>query len=53
VTSLTDHIISHDRTRLPSRSARRPMREDAGDVSVVRSPSPDAASVALCVGEAR
>ena len=48
--SLKEYIISHDRTRLPSSASRRPMREDAGDVSVMRSPGLDAASVALPAG---
>jgi hypothetical protein len=50
VTSLKEYIIGHDRTHLPSRSARRPVRADAGDVSVMRSPGLDAASVALPAG---
>ena len=50
MTSLKEYIVSHGRTRRPSSAARRPMREDAGDVSVMRSPGLDAASVALPAG---
>jgi hypothetical protein len=52
VVSLKDYITRDDlarrtsRTAKPSRS-RRQMREDVGDVSVVRSPGLDVASVAL------
>ena len=48
--SLKEYIISHGRTQRPMCAARHPMREDAGDVSVVRSPGLDAASVALPAG---
>ena len=50
MTSLKEYIVSHDRTRRPSRTARHPMREEVGDVSVMRSPGLDAASVALPAG---
>ena len=50
VTSLKEYIISHGHTRRPSRTARRPIREDVGEVSVKGSPGLDAASVALPAG---
>jgi hypothetical protein len=50
MTSLKEYITRHDPARRPSRTSRRPMREDAGDVSVVRSPGLDTASVALPAG---
>ena len=55
MTSLKEYITRHDRARptsrtAKSRTARRPMREGAGDVSVMRSPGLDAANVALPAG---
>jgi hypothetical protein len=50
VTGLKEYIVSHGRTRRPSRTSRRPMREDVGYVSVMRSLGLDAASVALPAG---
>jgi hypothetical protein len=52
VTSLKEYIVRQSKTRPPSRTAmaRRPVREDAGDVSVMRSPGLDAASVMLPAG---
>jgi hypothetical protein len=47
VTNLKEYIMSNDRTRRRSRTARHPMREEVGDVRVVRSPGLDTASVAL------
>ena len=49
MTSLKEYITRHDPARRTSK-ARRPMREGAGDVSVMRSPGLDAASVALPAG---
>ena len=48
--SLKEYIIRDRHTRRSSSVARRPMREDAGDVSVMRSPGLGAASVALPAG---
>ena len=45
--SLREYITRHDTTRRPSRISRRHVRERAGDVSVMRSPGLDTASVAL------
>ena len=50
MTSLKEHIISHDRIRRTSSAARQPMREEVGDVSVMRSPGLDTVSVALAAG---
>jgi hypothetical protein len=47
MTSLKDYIARRSRVRRPSRTARRQIRENAGDVSIVRSPALDTASVAL------
>ena len=49
MTSLKQHIASQYRARRPTRqrAARRPMREDAGGVSITRSPGLDMASIAL------
>ena len=47
MTSLKEYITRHDLARRKSRTARRAMREDAGDISVMRSPGLDTASVAL------
>jgi hypothetical protein len=47
VVRLKDYIVRSGRTRRTPRTARRPMREDVGVVSVVRSPDLDAASIAL------
>jgi hypothetical protein len=47
VTSLKEYITRHDVAQRKSRTARRPISENAGDVSVMRSPGLDAASVAL------
>jgi hypothetical protein len=44
---LKEYITRHDHARRKSRTARRHVREDAGDVSVMRSPGLDTASVAL------
>ena len=50
MTSLKEYIICQDPARRPSRTLRRKVSEDTGDVSVVRSPRLDAASVALPAG---
>ena len=50
MTSLKEYIVSHGRTRWPSSTVRPPVRENAGDVTVMRSPGLDAASVALPAG---
>ena len=52
MTSLSDYIARQGRTRRTARTAwpptaRRPMREDVGEVRVMSSPGLDAASVAL------
>ena len=47
MTSLKEYISRQDHARRKSRTARRHVREDAGDVSVMRSPGLDTASVAL------
>jgi hypothetical protein len=53
VTTLKEYIGRHDlarrttRTTKPSRTARRAIREDVGEVRVISSPGLDAASVAL------
>jgi hypothetical protein len=50
VTSLKEYITRHDLARRKSSTkptSRRHMREGVGDVSVVRSPGLDTASVAL------
>ena len=48
--SLKQFIIRQDHARQKSRSARRPISEDAGDVRVLNSIGMDAASVALPAG---
>ncbi len=50
MTSLKEYITRHDLARRKSRTARRPISESAGDVSVMRSPGLDSASVALPAG---
>jgi hypothetical protein len=52
VTSLKQHIASQHRARRPTRphATHRPMREDVGDVQIMRSPGLDAATVALPAG---
>jgi hypothetical protein len=47
VTSLKEYIARSGRTRRTPRTARRPMREDVGEVRVMSSPGLNAASVAL------
>ena len=47
MTGLKQFITRHDHARRKSRTARRPISEDVGDVSVARSPRLDSASVAL------
>jgi hypothetical protein len=47
VTGFKQYIAGQDRARRASRTAHRHVREDAGDVSVMRSFGFDAASVAL------
>jgi hypothetical protein len=47
VTSLKEYITRHDLARRKSRTARRHVREDAGDVSVMRSADLNMTSVAL------
>jgi hypothetical protein len=46
VTCLRDHIIRQSRAT-KSRSTRQSVREGVGDVSVMRSPGLDAATIAL------
>ena len=48
--SLRDYIVRQSRTRRMSRSARRPMREDVGEVRMLSSLGMDAATVALPAG---
>ena len=48
--SLKDYIIRQSRTRRMSRSARRQLHEDIGDVRVMSSLGMDAATVALPAG---
>jgi len=50
VVSLKDYIVHQNRARRISRPARRPMREDVGDVGVMSSLSLGATSVALPAG---
>ena len=50
MTSLKEYITRNDQARRPSRTSRHPMCEDAGDVSVMRPPGLDTASVALPAG---
>jgi hypothetical protein len=47
---LKDYIISRKRARRASRSVRRPINEDVGEVRVLSSLGLDAASVALPAG---
>jgi hypothetical protein len=50
VTSLKEYIARHDLARRKSSTtpkSRRPVRENAGDVTFMRSPGLEAASVAL------
>jgi hypothetical protein len=50
VVTLKEYIIRQSRTRRHSRTARRPMREDVGEVRVMSSIGMDAATVALPAG---
>ena len=50
MTSLKEYITRHGHTRRPSSASRRPVREDVGDVCVMRSLGLDTASVALPAG---
>ena len=50
MTSLKEHITRHGHTLRPSSAVRQPLQEDVGDVSVMRSPGLDAATVALPAG---
>lgn len=50
MTNLKEYITRQGRTRPKSRTSRRHMRQDVGDVSVVRSPGLDTASVVLPAG---
>ena len=52
MTSLREYIASQHRARRSARprTARRPISEDAGGVSVTRSPGLDAATVTLPAG---
>jgi hypothetical protein len=47
VVNLKEYIARQRSPRRKSRTARHPMREDTGDVGIMRSPGLDAASVAL------
>jgi hypothetical protein len=49
-TSFKEYIVRHGHACRPSRTARQPIREDAADVRIIRSPGLDAASVALPAG---
>ena len=50
MTGLKQFITRQDHARRKSRTSRRPMREDVGEVRVMSSPGLDAASVALPAG---
>jgi hypothetical protein len=50
VKSLKEYIARQSTTRRTSRSARRPVREDVGEVRVMSSLGLDAATVALPAG---